>query len=214
MRVFMSLRVVAVLMGVGISLPVAARAQDTSSQGSSVAEAARRNREKRKNSENPPKSAKVITDDDLDKSNFKPGQEGLDVGAAPKLEIGPPSPEAVAAAEADDKAAEQEAADQDGEIAKLKEKIVDAEKDLDLAQRQFALDQDSYLTNPAYQSDTAGKAKLDGEKQQINDKQQEVERLKTRLAAMEELKSHRKPTRKKAAPPPQAENPPSAPPQP
>jgi hypothetical protein len=214
MRRFISLPMIALLVGLGVLLPMAALAQDTSSQDSSVAEAARRNREKRKNSANPLKSSKVISDDDLDKRNFTPGQEGLDVGAAPKLETTPPSAQAVAAAEADDKAAEQEAADQDGEIAKLKEKIVDAEKDLDLAQRQFALDQDSYLTNPDHQRDTAGKAKLDGEKQQINDDQQKVEQLKTRLAALEELKGHRKPSRKKTAPPPQTENPKSAPPQP
>jgi hypothetical protein len=61
--------------------------------------------------------------------------------------------------------------------------------------------------------DTAGKAKLDSEKQQINDKQQEIERLKTRLAALEELKIHRKSNRTQAAPPPQTEKPPSAPPQ-
>ena len=36
---------------------------------------------------------------------------------------------------------------------------------------------------------------------------------KTRLAALEELKSHRKPNRTQAAPPPQTEKPPSAPPQ-
>jgi hypothetical protein len=61
--------------------------------------------------------------------------------------------------------------------------------------------------------ETAGKAKLDSEKQQINDKQQEIERLKTRLAALEELKSHRKPNRTQAPPPAQTEKPPSAPPQ-
>jgi len=141
----------------------------------------------------------------------------LNVGAAPKLETEPPSAQAVAAAEASDKAAEQrylkEAAGQDEEIARLKLQITQAEKDLELDRRQLSLDQDSYFSNPDYVHDTAGKAKLDGEKQQINDKQQEIERLKTRLAALEELKSHRKSNRTQAAPPLQTEEPPSAPPQ-
>ena len=84
---------------------------------------------------------------------------------------------------------------------------------MELDRRQLSLDQDSYFSNPDYVHDTAGKAKLDSEKQQINDKQQEIERLKTRLAALEELKSHRKSNRTQAAPPPQTEKPPSAPPQ-
>jgi valyl-tRNA synthetase len=220
MRLFNLPRIIATLLGAVISLPAAAlaQAQDAQSQeDSSVADAARRNRDKKKTPANPPKSAKVITDDDLDRRNFSPGQEGLNVGSPPKLETEPPSPQAVAAAEASDKAAEQgsvkEAGEQDAEIARLKEQVKDAEKDLELARRQAALDQDSFLSQTDYAHDVAGKANLERDRQQINDKQQEVERLKTRLAALEELKSHRKPTRTKAAPPPQAENPPSAPPQ-
>ncbi len=223
MRLFNLPRIIATLLGAVISLPVAALAQaqdaqsqQSASQDSSVADAARRNRDKKKSPSNPPKSAKVITDDDLDRRNFSPGQEGLNVGSPPKLETEPPSPQAVAAAEASDKAEQgsvKEAGEQDAEIARLKERTKDAEKDLELAWRQAALDQDSFLSQPDYAHDAAGKAKLESEKQQINDKQQEVERLKTRLAALEELKSHRKPSRTRAAAPPKTENPPSAPPQ-
>ena len=170
---------------------------------------------KKKNPPNPAKSAKVITDDDLDKRNFPPGNEGLNVGSAPKLETGPPSAQAVAAAEAADSSTEQDAkdaAEQDRQMARLKEQIADAEKDLDLGKRQLALDQDSYLSNPDYSRDVAGKAKLQDEKQQIDSKQQDIERLKTKLAAQEELKGHRKSTRTQAAPA-QKETPPSTPPQ-
>jgi len=218
-------RVIVALLGVGIFLPISALAQSqdaqsqqSASQDSSVADAARRNRDKKKNPSTSPKSAKVITDDDLDRRNFQPGQEGLNVGVTPKLETEPPSAQAVAAAEASDKAAQQadlkDAAEQDAKIDKLKVQVKQAENDLDLARRELSLDQDSYFTNPNYSQDTAGKAKLDSEKQQINDKEQELERLKARLAALEELKSHRKPARTQAAPQPQTENPPSAPPQP
>jgi hypothetical protein len=168
-----------------------------------VAEAARKAREKKKAAT---KSPKVISDDDLDRRNFQPGQEGLNVGASPKLETEPPSPEAVAAAEANDAEAAKKAADEDAELARLKERLVDGEKDLDLAKRALALDQDAYLSKPDSANDTAGKAKLDDEKQGINDKQQDVEKLKTRVSALEALKAHRKPRKGQAAQPEPAQN--------
>src|SRR5438270_2337188 len=138
MHLFSVRRGIAVLVAVGVSLPIAAIAQSQDAQSpqsappdSSVADAARRNRDKKKNSSNPPKSAKVITDDDLDKRNFQPGQEGLNVGSAPRLETGPPSSQAVAAAEAADSASkgqdEKDAAEQDRQLAKVKLQIADAE---------------------------------------------------------------------------------------
>ncbi len=218
-----SLPVIVALVGVAIGLPAAMRAQSqdvsqqSSSQDSSVASAARRNREKKKNPSDSSKSTKVITDDDLDRKNFKPGQEGLNVGASPMMETQPPSPKAVAAAEAAAEAPEKaakDAAEQDAQLAKLKLEITEAEKGLDLAQRQLALDQDSYLSNPDHVHDATGKAKLDDEKQGSSDRQQEIERLKLRLSTLEELKSRRKGDRTQAAPPAQTENAPSAPPQP
>lgn len=222
MRLFSSLRVTAALLGAGVCLPIAtlaqsqdAQAQQSASSDASVAAAARRARDQKKNAA---KSSKVITDDDLDRHEFKPGQGGFNVMAPPQMETQPPSAEAVAAADkAADKASEEEAkevAAQDADIARLKLQVTQGEKDLDVLRRQLALDQESYLSKTDYAHDTAGKSNLDNEKQQINDRQEEVERLKTRLAALEELKSHRKSPRTKVAPPAQTENPPSNPPQP
>ena len=184
----------------------------TQSQSDSVADAARKARDKKKAAS---KSPKVITDDDLDKSNFKPGQEGLNVGGPPKLETAPPSEGAVAQAVATDEATEKEAAkkaaEEDAKIARLKLQVTQAEKDLDLAQRELALDQDAYLSKPDHANDTAGKAKLDDERQQISDKQQEIEKLKTQLAALEELKSQRKGSSQRPA---EGEKPAPTPPQP
>jgi hypothetical protein len=220
MRLFTLPRTLSALLAVGISLPITAvaqsqdaQSQQSGSQDSSVADAARRSREKKKNAA---KSPKVITDEELDRRNFPAGNEGLNVGSDPRLETEPPSQQAVAAAEAADSNSEQqdarEAAAQDAKIARLKEQVGDAEKDFDLAKRQYALDQDSYLSNPDYSHDDAGKTRLQDEKQQIADKQQEVERLKAKLAALEELKSHRKGSRAQATPS-QTETPPSTPPQ-
>jgi hypothetical protein len=216
MRLFSPLRVFAALLGAGVTLPIAtlaqsqdAQAQQSASSDASVADAARRARDQKKNAA---KSSKIITDDELDRHEFKPGKAGFNVMAPPQLETEPPSAEAVAAAQATDEDAEKEAASQDADIASLKLKITQAEKDLDVSRRQLALDQDSYLSKTDYAHDTVGQSNLDSERQQINDKQAQIERLKTRLAALEELKSHRKPARKKAAPAPQNENSPATPP--
>jgi hypothetical protein len=216
MRLFSPLRVIAALLGAGVTLPIAtlaqsqdAQAQQSASSDASVADAARRTRDQKKNAA---KSSKVITDDDLDRHVFKPGKAGFNVMAPPQLETEPPSAEAVAAAQATDEDAEKEAASQDADIASLKLKITLGEKDLDVSRRQLALDQDSYLSKADYAHDIVGQSNLDSERQQINDKQAQIERLKTRLAALEELKSHRKPARKKAVPAPQNENSPATPP--
>jgi hypothetical protein len=68
----------------------------------------------------------------------------------------------------------------------LKRQLADAQKALDLLQRGLALQQDTFYSNPAHDSDPAGKAKLDDMKQQIAAKQQEVEDLKSRAAALQE----------------------------
>lgn len=203
------------LLGAAVSWPAIARSQD-SSQDSSVANAARRSREKKKatSNANASKTTKVITDEDLDKKNFQPGQEGLNVGASPMAETEAPGAKAVAAAEAADDAAQKDeakdAAEQGAKIAKLKLEISEAENGLDFAQRQLALDQDAYFSKTDYARDTAGKAKLDAEKQDISDRQQQVEKLKARLAA-EESKSQGKGNGAQPAPP-QTENAPAAPP--
>jgi hypothetical protein len=218
-----SVLTIAFLATAAFSVPIAARphtqdgaSQDSSSQDSSVARAARRNREKKKESSTSPKPTKVITDDDLDRKNFQPGQEGLNVGASPMAETQPPSAKAVAAAEAADERSQHQAkdsAEQNAEVAKLKLEIAEAEKGLDLAQRQLALDQDSYFSQTDYAHDTAGKAKIDSERQGVSDREQQVERLKSRLAALAESKGQRKSDQAQPATPPQTENAPSAPPQ-
>ncbi|HXM93269.1 MAG TPA: hypothetical protein VOA64_03280 [Candidatus Dormibacteraeota bacterium] len=177
------LAVMLLLSGSVISLPAIAEAQDEQSQ--SIADAARRSREQRKNSA---KSTKVITDDDLDTKSVKPGQQGVTLDAKPKLETGPPSPEAVTDAVAAERARAATTAKKptdDPEIARLKSSIADAEKELDLLKRSLTLEQDTYFSNPDYAHDTAGKARLDGLQRQISDKQQEIERMKARLAELQ-----------------------------
>ena len=173
-------------------------------QSQSIADAARRSREQAKNAT---KTSKVITDDDLDKKRVTPGAQGLTVDAPAKLETQPPTAEAVAAAvtatSSSTAPATTPAPSDDPEIAKLKDSIAEAEKDADLLKRDLTLQQDTHFSNPDHEHDTAGKAKLDSLQQQIDTKQQNIDGLKTRLAAMQDL--HRTP------PPPAQPNQPAAP---
>jgi hypothetical protein len=161
--------------------PAAAHAQSQDSQ--SVAEAARRAREKKKNSEKP---AKVITDETLD---VKKGD--VQSATAEQLRM-PGSPEAQTQPAADASTAQtpKNASDEDKaraalkERVALKEKIKEAQSDLDLLQREYQLDQDNYYSKPDYANDPAGKTRLDAMKQQINDKQQDLDQLKARLASL------------------------------
>ena len=162
-------------------LPTATLAQSQDSP--SVAEAARRARAQKKNSDKP---AKVITDENL---NVKEGD--VQSAAAGQLRM-PGSPETQAkpaagaqvapAGEGPKKASEDERVAK--ERAALKAQIKEALTDLDLLHRERTLEQDTYFSNPDYVHDTAGKAKLDALKQQESDKQEELDRLKARLAAL------------------------------
>lgn len=174
-------------------LPAQVFAQSQDSQ--SVAEAARRARAQKKNTEKPPK---VITDDTL---VVKKDDVQSATAEQPKIAGSPETPTqpAAGAATAQGAASGEASANPQGsknvseeeksrgllkQRVALKEKIKDAQSDLDLLQREYQLDQDSYLSNPDHANDTTGKEKLDAMKQQIANKQQELERLKADLAAL------------------------------
>jgi hypothetical protein len=174
-------------------LPAASFAQSQDTQ--SVAEAARRARAQKKSPEKP---AKVITDDTLE---VKKGD--VQSATAEQLRV-PGTPEASAqpaagAANAQGGAPSDTSANAQGsknvseeeksrsilkQRVTLKEKIKNAQSDLDLLQREFQLDQDTLYSSPDYANNTSGKAKLDAMKQQISDKQQDLERLKAELVAL------------------------------
>jgi len=90
-------------------------------------------------------------------------------------------------------------------VTDLKKQLAEAQKDLDLLQRELALEQDNVYSKPDYTSNTAGLAKLADLKQQLTDKQQGLDALKARLAELLDSVG--------AAPAPAA-TPPANPPQP
>jgi hypothetical protein len=163
---FIPLRLAISVVLASALLPAASFAQSQDSQ--SVAEAARRAREQKKKSEKP---VKVITEDDV-----KPATPASsEPAAAPSAANAPASP--AAPGPNDEKNAK--------EIADLKVQIKQAQGDLDLLQRQLSLEQDNYFSKPDYTHDTAGKAKVDGIKQQVGDAQQALDRLKAKLAELQ-----------------------------
>jgi hypothetical protein len=204
-------RVFSTLFALSLATVPVLCAQDSSASGAasaapSIADAARRSREQAKSAT---KASKVITDDDLDKGNIKPGAQGLTVDAPATLQTQPPTAGAVAEAEVTtatpgDPAAAPAASD-DPEIAHVKEMIADDEKDADLTKRDLALQQDDFLSKPDHEHDTAGKAKLDAMQADLVAKQQEIDGLKARLANLEQRKA--KKSASKPAEPKPAEQP-------
>ena len=166
---------------VGASLPVAfSQPQDSQS----VAEAARRSREKKKDSAKP---AKVITDDTLD---VKKGDVQSAVAEEPKI---PGAPDAAnqpgnrgtnpATTDAQTPAAKDEKLKK--EITRVKEQLKEALGDLDLLQRENRLDQDTYYSQPNFASDSAGKQKLEDQQHKMSNKRQEIDGLKGKLADLQ-----------------------------
>jgi len=171
-------------------LPAAAFAQSQDSQ--SVAEAARKARAQKKNTE---KAPKVITDETLE---VKKGDVQSATAEQPRMPGSPEAPAQPAAAAAPGTpaspaatAAGSDSKDKKNakEVADLKVKIKRAQDDFDLLQREQSLENDRYYSQTDYAHDTAGKAKLDDLQQQVTDKQQELERLKARLAELQPAQS-------------------------
>src|SRR5580658_6226331 len=174
-----SLRLAIAAIFAAAVLPLTTLAQSQDSPAESVADAARRAREQKKAAAKQP--APVITDDTL-KPAAPAAQPAADSSGAPDVNAtAAPAGQSAPAANGGD--TDQKAKDS-AELATLKQQVADAQKDLDLLQRELSLRQDTYISNPDHSHDLAGKAKLDAMLAQITDKQQAVEALKTQLAAL------------------------------
>jgi hypothetical protein len=124
----------------------------------------------------------VISGGNVDMTNFKPGNSGVAFGSPPLSDSQPQSPARIQEVELNERIASLERATKTAcdspEDAEIQRKIDDAEQQLKWLQRQFDLDSNVYYSKPNYGNDTAGKAHLDDEQQQISDVQSEVDRLK------------------------------------
>ena len=193
-----SLRLALATLVASAIIPLAARAQSQDSQTQSVADAARRAREQKKAADKQP--SPVITNDTLkpaapvadtpppapaptQSSEAAPAPSSASSAKSPAdsssaADAKPAPAPGSAAADADPKAKDSP------EVAREKQQLADAQKELDLLQRELSLEQDNVYSKPNSASDTAGKAKLDDLTQQLAGKQQTVEALKARLEAL------------------------------
>jgi len=128
---------------------------------------------------------KVISDGDVDLKNFKPGFSGVAFASPPLLQSQPQAPARVSEVILEERIASLKEASviacDSPKDAKIQRNLDSAEKELKLLQRQFDLDQAAYYSKPNYAEDTAGKARLDSQQQQIDSLQSEIEQLKNEL---------------------------------
>jgi hypothetical protein len=176
----------------GLSGPVWAQSQDDSAP--SVAEAARRAREQKKTAAKP---VRTITNEDLPAAP-KSGANGAAASknsaqsgdSSAKPEDGAAatnnSTEGPAAPENDEKA-KQKKAENAAALERAKRELAQAQHELDVIQRKAALDSEAYFSKSDFANDKEGKANLDAEAQQINDKKQAVDALQARVAELQAL---------------------------
>ncbi|MGB0034787.1 MAG: hypothetical protein WBP79_04855 [Candidatus Acidiferrales bacterium] len=153
-------------------------------QPQSVGEAARRAREQKKDQA---KGGRVWDNDNIPKTPSTVSVVGQ--GATPEGAAAPAAGDAAAAPAASDQAASGAAAPAaaapadnadkektaiESELSAAKELLQSVQKDLDIASRQYSLDQQQFNTKPNYASDREGAAKLADEASQVEAKRQQV----------------------------------------
>jgi hypothetical protein len=153
----------------------AAPAQD---QDNSVAAAARRTQEAKKDQ---PKAAKL-----WDNANL-PTTGGVNVvGQQPPAAGSNGATDSTAVtvqADATPAPTKAELAAVNSDLATAKQRVADLKADLDLAQRKFSLDQSTYVSNPNHGNDRAGATALDTEKSDVDAKAEAVALAEKLLAS-------------------------------
>jgi hypothetical protein len=160
--------------------------QQTQEQAeNSIAAAARRARENKKEHAKPTK----VWDND----NIPTSAASLSVvGKAPPADNSANQPANVPPGSAAPGAANSASADAskksavEADLAAAKERLQTLQNDLDIAQRKITLDRQVYYSKPDYAADKAGPATLEDEQSQLEAKRQEVADAKKRVADLEE----------------------------
>jgi chromosome segregation ATPase len=166
----------------------AAAVQVAAQDAPSVAEAARRSRQQKQESQKP---AKIVTNDTLPAAPqanppATPAEASAPVGGAAANET-------KTAADTPEDAEQKKA-----EIDSLRKQIAAKQDEINTQQARIALDQNTYYSNPDYSRDSAGKAKLDGEKGDLERMQEEISELKARLQELGEPIPSKAPEPKKS----------------
>lgn len=201
-------------LGILLVMPLSGWAgQQQSSQqapADPVAEAARRAREQKKDEA---KTPHVWNNDDIPKTNgvsvvgetpaAGTGASAGDAASSANPAAAPAvAPNGDSAAAPGQPAASEKTGAIAAELATAKEQLKSLQTDLDIAQRKYALDQQTYLSNPQHQDDVAGASQLKDEEDQIAAKQQEiadsqkkVDEIQARLTAAASAPTHAPPPR-------------------
>jgi len=158
------------------------------SDNTSVADAARRSREQKKNAAKP---VRTLTNDDLPAAPpaavSAPAADAATSGganpeagaAAPAKEASPPEPPGQTE-DSSSKRARIEAA-----LTQAKAELARAQSELDILERKAVLDSDAFYAKTDYARDTEGKARLDAGAQQVNDKKSHVDDIKVKVGALQ-----------------------------
>jgi hypothetical protein len=163
--------------------------QSPQQQVDSIAEAARRSRDQKKEQ---PKPAKVWDNDTLP---TKQGGVNVIGQSAPTTDASGNPPAANtqvpgSAAEAGaSKSGSRSASDVkalQASLAAAKDQLQALKTELDILQRKYSLDSQMYYGKPNYAADTEGAAKLADEKSQIDLKQHEVDTAQKKVSQLEE----------------------------
>jgi polyhydroxyalkanoate synthesis regulator phasin len=167
-----------ILLIAPLAVAVSARAQEQ--QDDSLAAAARRAQEKKAQQTDSTKPAKVWDNDNLpDKPGAinvigpegQPSTGANDASNPPAAANSAPTPE--------DKSAIQ------GDLLSDKGRLESLKADLDVMQRKYALDQQTYYGKTNYAADKDGAAALASEKEDIDAKQDEVTALEKQVAELQ-----------------------------
>jgi hypothetical protein len=176
-----------VLLALPVGVVSAQQQQHSQQQPDSVAEAARRGREQKKDQAKP---TKVWNEDNLPKT---PGD--VNVVGQPAASADSISPAASVQGAAGAPAASGEKSGKDtkalqASLAGAKDRLQRLKTDLDILKRTYDLDSQMYYGKPNYVADTAGAAKIADEKSQVDAKQQEVDAAQKKVDELEaELKN-------------------------
>jgi hypothetical protein len=168
-----------VLLALPVGIASAQQQQPPQQQADSIAEAARRTREQKKEQAKP---AKVWDNDTMP---TKPGGVNVVGQSAPSSDASSNPP----AAKSGEKSGKDVKALQ-ASIAAAKDQLQSVKAELDILQRKYNLDSQMYYGKPNYVADTDGAAKLADEKSLVDAKQQEVDAAQKKVSQLEaELKN-------------------------
>ncbi|MGA3177908.1 MAG: hypothetical protein ABSE19_11255 [Candidatus Acidiferrum sp.] len=185
-------RSLALILPLACSFALPLAAQD--SQNTSVAEAARRSRERKKATAKP---TPIITDDTLtpvptpapgSATNAPAGQQSAATAPGVAATAGSNTSDENAPSAAD--VAEKKKKD----VEALKQQVAALQGEVDFAQRSLSLDQAAFYSKPDFSNDRNGKAKLDAEQADLKQKQDDLAQLKAKFAALGGVEEPKTPT--------------------